>query len=202
MFLSLQWTCDYARTAPLVGVKALDLTWVFAPATPLDEADDEEDQYDEGDGTHQANEPALSGYVYLVYVGCRHRTHTHRVGQEKWEKSECIYEPRWVAAICVISERWAKVNNSEPTSHYFATSSYPGWCCTKVLIHYNKVSCLLFHYTGCEFESESVWDEGLWCEKSHLGMVSVHRERMQVLWKMQGIPTLKCECEYWDANQN
>lgn len=45
------------------------LTWVFAPATPLDEADDEEDQYDEGNGTHQANEPALGGYVHLVYVG-------------------------------------------------------------------------------------------------------------------------------------
>lgn len=57
-----------------MGIKAevSGLTWIFAPTTPLDEADDEEDQYDEGDGTHQANEPALSGYVYLVYVSWRH----------------------------------------------------------------------------------------------------------------------------------
>lgn len=53
-----------------------DLTWVFAPTTPLDKADDEKDQYDKGDGTHQANEPALSGYVYLVDVGWRHTEHT------------------------------------------------------------------------------------------------------------------------------
>lgn len=75
-----------------MGIKALvsGLTWVFAPTTPLDEADDEEDQYDEGNGAHQANEPALSGNVYLVYVGWRHtqNTHTglHRRGEERRER--------------------------------------------------------------------------------------------------------------------
>lgn len=48
------------------------LTWVFSTSTPLDEADNEEDEDDESDGTHQANEPALGGDVHLVYVGWRH----------------------------------------------------------------------------------------------------------------------------------
>lgn len=51
--------------------RASGLTWVFPTATPLDEADDEQDQNDEGDGTHQADEPALGRNVHLVYVGCR-----------------------------------------------------------------------------------------------------------------------------------
>lgn len=57
------------------------LTWVFSTTTPLDEAHYEEDQYDEGNGTHQANEPPLSCYVYLVYVSWRQKTHS--VGEEK-----------------------------------------------------------------------------------------------------------------------
>lgn len=42
------------------------LTWVLAAATPLDEADDEQDQHQEGDGAHEPNEPALGGDVGLV----------------------------------------------------------------------------------------------------------------------------------------
>lgn len=49
------------------------LTWVFSTTTSLDEAHDEQDQDDEGDGTHQADEPALSGDVHLVDVGCGRR---------------------------------------------------------------------------------------------------------------------------------
>lgn len=45
------------------------LTWVFSTATPLDEAHNEQDEDDEGDGTHEADEPALSGDVHLVDVG-------------------------------------------------------------------------------------------------------------------------------------
>lgn len=73
---------------PLTGAKATVsvLTWVFAPATPLDEAHDEEDQYDEGNGTHQADEPALSGYVYLVYVGWRHTQNTHTGWGQRQER--------------------------------------------------------------------------------------------------------------------
>lgn len=74
----------------------LYLTWVFSPTTPLDEADDEQDQYDEGNGTHQANKPALSGYVHLVYVGWRHIQNTHggaKVEREEWEHSEHFSGP-------------------------------------------------------------------------------------------------------------
>lgn len=41
-------------------------TWVLAAPTPLDETDDEQDQHQEGDGTHEPNEPALGGNVCLV----------------------------------------------------------------------------------------------------------------------------------------
>lgn len=41
-------------------------TWVLATATPLDETDDEQDEHQEGDGTHEPNEPALGGDVGLV----------------------------------------------------------------------------------------------------------------------------------------
>lgn len=40
-------------------------TWVFASLVPLNEADDEEDEDEESDGTHQADEPALSSDVHL-----------------------------------------------------------------------------------------------------------------------------------------
>lgn len=47
------------------------LTWVLPPTAPLDEADDEEDEHEEGDGAHEADEPALRGDVHLVLgVGC------------------------------------------------------------------------------------------------------------------------------------
>lgn len=52
------------------GVVDQSLTWIFSTTTPLDEAHDEQDQYDEGDGAHEADEPALSGDVNLVDVGC------------------------------------------------------------------------------------------------------------------------------------
>lgn len=51
------------------GVVERSLTWVLSTTTPLDEAHDEQDQDDEGDGAHEANEPALSGDVDLVDVG-------------------------------------------------------------------------------------------------------------------------------------
>lgn len=67
------------------------LTWVFAPTTPLDEADDKKDQYDESDGTHQADEPALSGYVYLVYVGWRHTQNTHIQGGTGEKSKDTVF---------------------------------------------------------------------------------------------------------------
>lgn len=42
------------------------LTWVLAATAPLDEADDEQDQHQKGDGTHEPDEPALGGDVCLV----------------------------------------------------------------------------------------------------------------------------------------
>lgn len=44
---------------------AAELTWVFPSLVPLDEADNEEDQDEQGDGTHQADEPSLSSDVHL-----------------------------------------------------------------------------------------------------------------------------------------
>lgn len=41
------------------------LTRVFSSLIPLDEADNEEDQDEQSDGTHEANEPSLSGDVHL-----------------------------------------------------------------------------------------------------------------------------------------
>lgn len=47
------------------------LTGVLAAATPLDETDDEQDQHQQGDGTHESDEPALGGNVCLIVgVGC------------------------------------------------------------------------------------------------------------------------------------
>lgn len=42
------------------------LTWVLATSTPLDKADNEQDQHQKGDGTHEPDEPALGGDVCLV----------------------------------------------------------------------------------------------------------------------------------------
>lgn len=53
-----------------LGVVDPSLTWVFTTTTPLDEAHNEQDQYDESDCTHKADEPALSGDVHLVDVSC------------------------------------------------------------------------------------------------------------------------------------
>lgn len=47
------------------AVFVLLLTRVFPSLIPLDEADDEEDQNEQSDGTHEANEPSLSGDVHL-----------------------------------------------------------------------------------------------------------------------------------------
>lgn len=41
------------------------LTRVFPSLIPLDEADNEEDQDEQSDGTHEANEPSLCGDVHL-----------------------------------------------------------------------------------------------------------------------------------------
>lgn len=46
-------------------VFVLLLTGVFPSLIPLDEADNEEDQDEQSNGTHEANEPSLSGDVYL-----------------------------------------------------------------------------------------------------------------------------------------
>lgn len=43
-------------------------TWVFSSLVSLYEADDEEDEDEESDGTHQADEPALSSNIHLS--GC------------------------------------------------------------------------------------------------------------------------------------
>lgn len=56
------------------------LTWVLAASTPLDETDDEQGQHQEGDGTHEPNEPALGGDVRLVVgVGWRGRARSKHV---------------------------------------------------------------------------------------------------------------------------
>ena len=41
------------------------ITWIFATFVPLDEAHNEEDQDEEGDGTHESDKPALGGDVDL-----------------------------------------------------------------------------------------------------------------------------------------
>lgn len=46
-------------------VCGLLLTRVFSSFIPLDEADDEEDQDEQSNGTHETNEPSLSGDVHL-----------------------------------------------------------------------------------------------------------------------------------------
>lgn len=48
-----------------MSTEQVKLTWVFPSFVPLDEADDEEDQDEQRDGTHQADEPSLSGDVHL-----------------------------------------------------------------------------------------------------------------------------------------
>ena len=46
-------------------LSALLLTGVLPSLIPLDEADNEEDQDEQSDGTHEADEPSLSGDVHL-----------------------------------------------------------------------------------------------------------------------------------------
>lgn len=43
----------------------LHLTRVFSSFIPLNEADNENNQDEESDGTHESNEPSLSGDVHL-----------------------------------------------------------------------------------------------------------------------------------------
>lgn len=45
-------------------------TWILPSSTPLDEANDEKDEDDEGDGAHQTDEPALRGNVHTVRRDC------------------------------------------------------------------------------------------------------------------------------------
>lgn len=58
------------------------LTRVFPSFVPLDEADNEEDQDEQSDGTHEPNEPSLSGDIHLpARHSCpeeRRRLNTHR----------------------------------------------------------------------------------------------------------------------------
>lgn len=55
----------------ILGMPIPVLTWVLPTTAPLDEADDEQDEHEEGDGAHEADEPTLSGDVHLVLgVGC------------------------------------------------------------------------------------------------------------------------------------
>ena len=73
------------RTMPIVemhlsGLKVPDVqrstdsTWVLPSPAPLDEADDEEEEHDDGHGTHDADQPALGGEVHLVSgIGWRRR---------------------------------------------------------------------------------------------------------------------------------
>ena len=56
-----------------------DSTWVLPSPAPLDEADDEEEEHDDGHCTHDADQPALGGEVHLVSgIGCRPDTRTHK----------------------------------------------------------------------------------------------------------------------------
>lgn len=64
---------------------AAELTWVFPSLVPLDEADNEEDQDEQGDGTHQADEPSLSSDVHL---SAGHGWHTGERGGER--KTQCL----------------------------------------------------------------------------------------------------------------
>lgn len=48
-----------------IVVFVLRLTRVFPSFISLDEADNEQDQDEQSNGTHEANEPSLSGDVYL-----------------------------------------------------------------------------------------------------------------------------------------
>lgn len=71
------------------------LTWVLAPSTPLDEADNEQDQNKECDGTHEPDEPALGGDVGLV-VGVSWERQSTGVGERKWGrwgKARLDYRP-------------------------------------------------------------------------------------------------------------
>lgn len=62
-------------------------TWVLATAAPLDETDNEQDQYQEGYGAHEPDEPALGGDVGpVVGVSCR------RGGQSKQSEGLCMGE--------------------------------------------------------------------------------------------------------------
>lgn len=53
------------KAVKCVFIYELILTRVLPSLIPLDEADNEEDQDEQSDGTHEANEPALSGDVHL-----------------------------------------------------------------------------------------------------------------------------------------
>lgn len=62
-------SCHKRYNVVIVGIKtgrSHHCTWVFTPSAPLDEADYEEDEHDESHGTHDPDEPALSGDVHLV----------------------------------------------------------------------------------------------------------------------------------------
>lgn len=88
---------DFTQKNRLAWECCGNLTWVLSSTTPLDETDDEEDQDDKGDGAHQSDEPALCGYVYLVYVGWSHIRETHKTRQwtrEKNAKRVSIYLKR------------------------------------------------------------------------------------------------------------
>lgn len=50
---------------PRQGTQGGSPTWILSPFVPLDEADDEEHEDEESDGTHETDEPALRGDVYL-----------------------------------------------------------------------------------------------------------------------------------------
>lgn len=69
----------HGHTCLLAHPGTSQLTWVLAAATPLDEADDEQDQHQEGDGTHESDEPALRGDICLVvgvsWQGSRKQRH-------------------------------------------------------------------------------------------------------------------------------
>lgn len=64
-----------------MSTEQVKLTWVFPSFVPLDEADDEEDQDEQRDGTHEADEPSLSGDVHL----------SARLGWRRGRGRLCVY---------------------------------------------------------------------------------------------------------------
>ena len=85
-----------------------NITWIFATLVPLDEAHDEKDQDEEGDGTHQPNEPPLGGDVYLPAGD----SWAHRGWKKQtWTSTE---KKGWILfSSCWVTRRWTEAVNTQ-----------------------------------------------------------------------------------------